>query len=156
MATAIGNKPQINGTAEIRYQDSNNVIIHTINIATVVYATILVETGVTPPNVSTGYPDASTIELLIHKDVANGYAGLDAQGDIVGSVVPVDGQTIQVDANGNIASAAILATVAANFTTPVSGSTVSVTVNSTSKLIANSYVRIPIAGYYIIQSITDA
>lgn len=156
MATAIGTSSSIPGTAEIRYQDSLSEIIHSINIPTIVYATILVETGVTPPGVSTGYPDASAIELLVHKNAVNGYAGLDAQGDLTASIIPVDTQTIVVNANGDIASAAILATTSANFTTPAANATVTVSFLSTSNLKANSYVRIPVAGYYIVQSVTNS
>src|ERR1700745_3048760 len=47
MASAIGTSSSIEGTAEIRYQDSLSEIIHSINIPTIVYRTILVETGVT-------------------------------------------------------------------------------------------------------------
>ena len=155
MATAITGKTQLPCTAEIRYQTSDNEIIHSLNISFLVFPTILVETGVTPPNVSTGYPDASTIELLVHKNVASGYAGLDAQGDITGSVIPVDNQTIVVNSAGDIAAASILAITAANFTTPAANATVSVTFVSTSSLVAGQYVRIPIAGYYIVESITS-
>lgn len=156
MASAISGKSQLTCTSEVRYQTSDNEIIHSLNISCLVFPTILVETGVTPPGVSTGYPDASTIELLVHKNAVNGYAGLDAQGDLTGSIIPVDNQTIAVNSAGDIASAAILATTAANFTTPAANVTVTVTFVSTSNLKAGSYVRIPIAGYYIVQSITNA
>jgi len=155
MASAIGTLPSIQGTAEIRYQDAINEIIHTINIPTIVYATIIVETGVTPPGVSTGYPDASTIELLVHKNAASGYAGLNASSLLNGAQIPIDGQTIQIR-NGQVASSPILASTAANFTTPAANGTVSVTFVSTSGLVAGQYVRIPIAGYYVVQSVTNA
>lgn len=88
MATAIGTNPSIACTIEIRYQDALAEIIHSLNLAATVFATILVETGVTPPGVSTGYPDASTIELLVHKGVANGYAGLDSTAHIPTTLMP--------------------------------------------------------------------
>jgi hypothetical protein len=156
MATAIGTSASIGCTIELRYQDSLNEIIHTLNLAAIVFATILVETGVTPPGVSTGYPDASTIELLVHKNAASGYAGLDSGSHLSGAVIPVDGKTIALNPSGQLSSAAILAYTAANFTTPASGGTVSVTFGSTTNLKAASYVRIPIAGYYIVQSVTNA
>jgi hypothetical protein len=82
MASAISGKTSLPCTAEIRYQTSDSEIIHSLNISSLVYPTILVETGVTPPGVSTGYPDASTIELLVHKNAASGYAGLDSSSHI--------------------------------------------------------------------------
>lgn len=155
MATAIGTNPSIACTIEIRYQDALAEIIHSLNISAIVFQTILVETGVTPPGVSTGYPDASTIELLVHKNVASGYAGLDSSTLLSASVVPVDGKTIVVS-SGKIASASILGYTAANFTTPASGGSVAVTFVSTSGLTVNQYVRIPIAGFYSINAITDS
>jgi hypothetical protein len=110
--------------------------------------------GIAPAPVIPTYPDPSIIELTTHKGVANGYAGLDANTLVLASRIPVDTQTIAVS-GGKIGSAAILATVAANFTTPATGVNVSVTLNSTANLKANSYVRIPIAGYYIVESITS-
>jgi hypothetical protein len=155
MATAIGTSPSMAGTAEIRYQDALNEIIHTINISTMVYATILVESGTTPPSVPPTYPDASTLELLVHKDQPSGYAGLNSSGKLNGADIPVDTQTVVINGSGQIASAAILASVAANFTTPAANATVSVTLSSTTNLRTNAYVRIPIAGYYVVSSITD-
>jgi hypothetical protein len=102
------------------------------------------------------YPDPSIIELTTRKGVANGYAGLDANTLVLGSRIPVDGQTISVLGSGKIGSSSILTTVATNFTTAAANATVSVNVASTSGLIAGQYVRIPIAGYYVVQSITDA
>src|SRR5215475_3036715 len=87
MASAISGKTQLPCTAEIRYQTADNEIIHSLNISCLVFPTILVETGVTPPGVSTGYPDASTLELLVHKNVASGYAGLNASGLLNGSII---------------------------------------------------------------------
>jgi hypothetical protein len=156
MATAIGTSPSIQGTAEIRYQDAINEIIHSINIPTVVYATILVETGVTPPGVSTGYPDASTIELLVHKDQPSGYAGLNTSSQLFGAQIPVDTVTVKINGSGQIASAAIITTTGASFTTPASGVNVSVTLGSSAGLVAGQYVRIPGAGFYIVKSIDDS
>jgi len=156
MASAISGKSSINCTSEIRYQTSDNEIIHSLNISSTVFATILVETGVTPPGVSTGYPDASTIELLVHKNVASGYAGLNASAKLSGAQIPVDTQTIVINSNSQLASAAILTTTTANFTTPAANAIVSVAVVSSANLKAGSYIRIPIAGYYIVSSITDA
>lgn len=155
MATAIGTLPSFQGTAEIRYQDTLNEIIHTINISTIVYKTILVETGVTPPGVSAGYPDASTIELLVHKNAASGYAGLTSGAKLIGSTIPVDNQTVKIDSNGNIASARILAKTTANFTTPAVNANVTITVDSTTSIKPSSYVYIPTAGYYIVLTISD-
>jgi len=152
MATAIGTAPLMNGTAEIRYQDAISEIIHSLNISCVVYATILVETGVTPPGVSTGYPDASTIELLTHKNQPSGYAGLGTGGKLNGSVIPVDGQTIQINGSGQIASSAILTTTTANFTTPPANGSVTVQCVDVTKLVISQYVRIPIAGFYVVVS----
>jgi len=101
------------------------------------------------------YPDPSIIELTTHKGVANGYAGLDANTLLLGSRIPVDGQTISVLGSGKIGSSFILTTVAANFTTPTANANVTVNVASTSGLVVGQYVRIPIAGYYIVESITD-
>jgi len=156
MASAISGQSQLACTIEIRYQDPDGEIIHSLNISALVFPTIIAESGVTPPSVGGGYPDPSTLELLVHKNQPSGYAGLDAAGDLTPSIIPVDTQTVVVNAAGDIASAAILATVAANFTTPAANATVSVTVDSTTNLKANSYVRIPVAGYYIVSSITDA
>jgi hypothetical protein len=111
--------------------------------------------GIAPAPVIPTYPDPSIIELTTHKGVANGYAGLDANTLVLGSRIPVDTQTIALLGSGKIGSAAILAVVAANFTTPATGATVSVTLNSSANLRAGSYVRIPIAGYYIVESITS-
>src|SRR6516162_6077835 len=155
MASAIAGQSQLPCTSEVRYQTSDNEIIHSLNISCLVFPTILLETGVTPPGVSTGYPDASAIELLVHKNAASGYAGLDASSLIYGAQIPVDNQTVSVSA-GKLAGSAILASTSADFTTPAANDTVSVTLNSTANLKAGSYVRIPIAGYYIVQSITNS
>lgn len=98
MATAIGTSASINCTIELRYQSSIGEIIHTLNIPAIVFSTVLVETGVTPPGVSTGYPDASTIELLVHKDQPSGYAGLDSSGKILTSELT---GTVEMVANKN-------------------------------------------------------
>jgi hypothetical protein len=111
--------------------------------------------GIAPVNVLAAYPDPSIIEVTTHKDVINGYAGLDGTGLLKGTEMPVDGKTIIVS-GGKLASSAILTTTAANFTTPVANGTVSVTLVSTSGLVAGQYVRIPIAGYYVVTSITDS
>jgi hypothetical protein len=108
----------------------------------------------TSPTLPT-YPDPSIIELTTHKGVANGYAGLDANTLVLGSRIPVDTQTIAVLGSGKVGLSSILTTVATNFTTPASGATVSVNVASTGSLKSGQYVRIPVAGYYVVQSITD-
>lgn len=155
MASAIGTNPSIACTIELRYQDALAEIIHTLNLAATVFQTILVETGVTPPGVSTGYPDASTIELLVHKDVASGYAGLNASAQLFGAQIPVDGQTIQI-LDGQIASAQILAETSASFVTPAANATVSVPLVSSTGLVIGQYVRLPVAGYYIVESVPDS
>jgi len=101
MASAISGQTSIGCTIEIRYQTSDAEIIHSLNIPAVVFATIIAETGVTPPGVSTGYPDASTIELLIHKNAASGYAGLDSASHIFPSQL---GGVAELVANKNVAS----------------------------------------------------
>jgi hypothetical protein len=111
--------------------------------------------GIAPVNVLQAYPDPSIIEVTTHKDVINGYAGLDGTGLLKGAEMPVDAKTIAVS-GGKLASSAILTTTAANFTTPAVSATVSVTLVSTSGLVAGQYVRIPNAGYYVVTSITDA
>lgn len=156
MASAISGKTSLPCTSEIRYQTSGAEIIHSLDVGCLVFETILVETGVTPPDVGTGYPDASAIELLVHKDVASGYAGLNGSAQLFGAQIPVDGQTVVINGSSQIASASILALTSANWTTPASGVNVTVTVNSTTNLKAGSYIRVPIAGYYIVESITDS
>lgn len=111
--------------------------------------------GIAPATVLSTYPDPSIIELTTHKGAANGYAGLDANTLLLSSRVPVDGQTISNLASGKIGLSSILATIAANFVTPAANATVSVTLSSTTNLVAGMYVRIPIAGYYVVNSITS-
>ena len=112
--------------------------------------------GIAPSPSLPTYPDSSIIEVTTHKGQANGYAGLGSAGLLLPAVIPVDTQTIGLNSSGQIASAAILTTVTANFTTPAANASVSVALNSTSQLVAGQYVRIPIAGYYVVNSITDA
>lgn len=111
--------------------------------------------GIAPATIISTYPDPSVIEITPHKGAANGYAGLDANTLLLATQVPVDGQTISALPNGKIGSSSILATVAANFITPAANANVSVTLNSTANLKSGTYVRIPIAGYYIVETITD-
>jgi len=101
MASAISGQTQLPCTIEIRYQTSDNQIIHSLNISALVFPTIIAETGVTPPGVSTGYPDASTIELLVHKNAASGYAGLDASSHIYPAQL---GGVAELVANKDVAS----------------------------------------------------
>ena len=82
MASAIAGKTQLPCTAEIRYQTADAEIIHSLNISTLVFPTILAEAGTTPPSVPPTYPDASTLELIVHKNQPSGYAGLDSSGHI--------------------------------------------------------------------------
>jgi hypothetical protein len=111
--------------------------------------------GIAPVNVLQAYPDPSIIEVTTHKDVVNGYAGLDGTGLLKGTEMPVDAKTIVVS-GGKLASSSILTTTTADFITPVANGTVPVTLASTSGLVAGQYVRIPIAGYYVVTSITDS
>lgn len=112
--------------------------------------------GIAPATVISTYPDPSVIEITPHKGAANGYAGLDATGLVLASKIPVDGQTVVALANGKIGAGSIITYTSANFTTPAASATVSVTLQSTSSLHVGQYVRIPIAGYYVVQSITDS
>ena len=82
MISAISGKTQLPCTIEIRYQTTDGEIVHTLNVPALVFPTILVETGTTPPSVPAGYPDPSTLELLAHKNANSGYAGLDSAGHI--------------------------------------------------------------------------
>lgn len=102
------------------------------------------------------YPPASGLELISSRDVASGHAGLTAATLLNPSVIPVDNQTIGLNGNGQLASSAILAVTSADFITPAANGMVSVSFVSTSALKAGSYVRIPIAGFYIVESITNA
>jgi hypothetical protein len=111
--------------------------------------------GIAPVNVLQAYPDPSIIEVTTHKDAVNGYAGLDGTGLLKGTEMPVDAKTIVVS-GGKLASSSILTTTTANFITPAPNATVSVTLGATSGLVAGQYVRIPIAGYYVVTSITDS
>jgi len=112
--------------------------------------------GLAPAQILNAYPDPSIIELTTHKNAANGYAGLTSAGLLATSIIPVDTQTIRFNSNGQLSSSAILTSINASFTTPAANATVSVTVLSTAGLIAGQYVRIPIAGYYQVTTITDA
>lgn len=108
-----------------------------------------------PISALTTYPPVNQIELITTRDVASGHAGLSAATLLNPIVIPVDTQTIKINASGQISNSAILATVAANFTTPAANATVSVTLSSTASLKATQYVYIPIAGYYVVTTITD-
>jgi hypothetical protein len=164
MATAITGQTSLSCTAEIRYQDPDGEIIHSLNISALVFPTILVETGVTPPGVSTGYPDASTIELLVHKNQPSGYVGLNASSKLTGTQIPVDGTTIALNGSGQLE--ALMAgspgvnaftTILAPFTTPAIGTNVEINVGSTAWMAPLGYVIfIAGAGYYGTASIVDA
>jgi hypothetical protein len=108
-----------------------------------------------PVNALTTYPPSNTLELISTRDVASGHAGLTAAKLLNPTVIPVDGDTIAIVA-GQLASAAIITDTTANFTTPAANATVSVAVVSTAALVIGQYVRIPIAGYYKVTTITDA
>jgi hypothetical protein len=156
MASAISGKSQLPCTSEIRFQDPDNEIIHSLDISCLVFQTILVETGAVPPPPAPTYPDPSTLVLKSTIHQPNGVAGLDSGGFLFTSQIPVDGTTVVISSAGKIASGSILAATSANFTTPASGGTVSVAFVSTTNLKAGQYVRIPIAGFYSVQSVTDA
>jgi hypothetical protein len=112
--------------------------------------------GLAPAQILNAYPDPSIIEITTHKNAANGYAGLTAGSILPTSVIPVDTQTIRFNTNNQLSSSAILTLTTANFTTPAANATVSVTLASTAGLIAGQYVRIAVAGYYKVTSITDS
>jgi hypothetical protein len=164
MASAITGQTSLSGTAEIRYQDPDGEIIHSLNISTLVFPTILVETGVTPPGVSTGYPDASTIELLVHKNQPSGYVGLNASSKLTGAQIPVDGTTINLNGSGQLEAmmagspgANAFTTILAPFTTPAIGANVEIHVGSTAWMAPLGYVIfIAGAGYYGTSSLVDA
>jgi hypothetical protein len=108
-----------------------------------------------PVNNLTTYPASSNIELISTRDVASGHAGLDSNALLLASEIPVDGKTI-IASSGKIAAAGIITSTLSNFTTPAASATVSVSVGSTSGLAVGQYLRIPIAGYYSVSSITDS
>jgi hypothetical protein len=111
--------------------------------------------GIAATNVIQTYPDASTLELITRKNNANGYAGLNASSKLNPAAIPVDNTTINLSGAGNLQFASIAASVAANFTTPASGATVNVTVNSSTGFVVGQWVRIPIAGYYSVTAVPD-
>jgi hypothetical protein len=108
-----------------------------------------------PVNALTTYPPSNTLELISTRDVASGHAGLTAAKLLNPTVIPVDNVTIQI-LDGQIASSFILAETAASFVTPAANATVNVTLVSSTGLIVGQYVRLPVAGYYIVQSIPDS
>jgi hypothetical protein len=108
-----------------------------------------------PVNALTTYPPSNTLELISTRDVASGHAGLTAAKLLNPTVIPVDGDTIAIVA-GQLSNAAIITDTTANFVTPAANATVSVAVVSTATLVVGQYVRIPIAGYYKVTTITDA
>jgi hypothetical protein len=111
--------------------------------------------GITPAHVIATYPDASLLELITRKGVASGYAGLNSSAKLIAAAIPVDNTTISLSSGGNLQSASIAASVAANFTTPASGGTVNVTVSSSTGFVVGQWVRIPIAGYYSVTAVPD-
>jgi hypothetical protein len=111
--------------------------------------------GIAATNVVQTYPDASLLELITRKGVASGYAGLNSSAKLIAAAIPVDGTTISLSGAGNLQSAAIISTTTANFTTPASGGTVNVAVASSSAFVIGQWVRLPIAGYYLVTAIPD-
>src|ERR1700746_1447855 len=107
-----------------------------------------------PVNALTTYPPSNTLELISTRDVASGHAGLDASTHLNPTVIPVDNVTIQI-LDGQVASSFILAETAASFVTPAATANATVTLVSSTGLVAGQYVRLPIAGYYIVESIPD-
>jgi hypothetical protein len=58
----------------------------------------------TPPSVPATYPDVSTLELLVHKGVANGYAPLDSGGKLPSGMLPSGITTgVELVANKDVA-----------------------------------------------------
>src|SRR4029077_2112044 len=114
-----------------------------------------VSVGITPAHVIAAYPDASLLELITRKGVASGYAGLNTSAKLIAAAIPVDNTTISLSSGGDMESRSIAASVAANFTTPASGGTVNVTVNSSTGFVVGQWVRIPIAGYYSVTAVPD-
>jgi hypothetical protein len=121
--------------------------------------------GIAPVNVLQAYPDPSIIEVTTHKDVLNGYAGLDAGGLLKGTEMPVDGTTIAVSGGkltvvgggGGTAGQNAYTHTSASFVVPAVGATVPVAVVSTAWMGGTGYVVfISGAGYYAVSSITDA
>ncbi len=97
MAAAIGVLTTLPCQSEFRYQLSDGEVVHSIYLAFSVFPALLTEqstyTIIIPPP---GYPDASTIELLAHKDQPSGYVGLSAGSKMPAAEVPIDGTTIVV------------------------------------------------------------
>jgi hypothetical protein len=115
-------------TGEFRYQLSDGEIVHSIYVPFSIFPALVTETGVSPVTVQNTYPDASTIELIVHKgapsgyapldggsrvpllnlpantefqsnkDVAGGYAGLDSTGKLLASEFNIDHSTLVFDA----------------------------------------------------------
>jgi len=156
MATAMVGQAQLPCTAEIRYQDPDGEIVHSLNISALVFPTILVETGVTPPGVSTGYPDASTLELLVHKNQPGGYAGLSGSGSgfITNVHIFVDGNTITSTDPTGLATADKLTYLTASFVQPAANATVVATVANSARLVVNQAIEIISGGYYIVTAIS--
>lgn len=186
MVTALGTAhPSLACTAEIRYQQVDGEIVHCLNIPFQIDQTIIAETGSTPPTLSGTYPDESLIELKANRDQPSGYPSLDSGGKLLvaelpaglelstnknqpsgypglnsgglltGTQIPVDAKTILLNGAGQLASAAILSALIAPFVTPASGIAASANL-ATANLVVDGLVRIPIAGYYTVQSITDS
>lgn len=142
MATAMGSNRSILCTGEIRYQQPDGEIIHSLSIPFQVDLTLVPETGATPPTISGTYPDASTlvlisqgnqpggfpvldsgslildaripatVERLSNKNQPAGYPGLTA-GKLAGSTLPVDGASIGLNGSGQLT---VLGSIVANLT----------------------------------------
>jgi len=140
--------------------DANHFVAQNMGGANNAAPTTVIPTGTSvglASQIAVGtYPDPSTIELLVHKDVAGGYAGLNGSSQLYPAQIPVDTATIALNGSGQIARADILTTTAASFVTPAAQGTVTVTVNSTAKLIVNETVRFISAEYYTVSQIIDA
>jgi hypothetical protein len=128
MAADVADTNPLLCTGEFRYQLSEGEIVHSIYVPFSIFPALVTETGVPPVTVQNTYPDASTIELTVHKgapggyapldggsrvpllnlpantefqtnkDVAGGYAGLDSTGKLLASEFNIDHSTLVFDA----------------------------------------------------------
>jgi hypothetical protein len=131
MANAMGTNKSILCTGEIRFEQPDGEIIHTLSIPFQVDLTLVPETGTTPPTVSGTYPDESTlvllsqanadggwlqldssglvpdaripatVERLTNKNQPGGYPGLTA-GKVAGGILPIDGSSIGLNGSGQL------------------------------------------------------
>jgi hypothetical protein len=84
MAADVADTNPLLCTGEFRYQLTDGEIVHSVYIPFSIFPALVTETGVPPVTVQNTYPDASTIELTVHKGAPGGYAPLDG-----GSRVPL-------------------------------------------------------------------